>query len=204
MSRSLASPDRQRGVQVDIERTQKQCAARAGHRLRQELRIEKRRPEVLRFRIDGPNARIEHEGRNAGNQNQADPRRQGVDPADGDVGLFRQPAPVVEEDEGRRQLDHKEHPFGGPTEDERADERFRGQRRTQADRPPDAHARDGAKHDRDENEEPGMAVEVIEVVAVARAIGVARLDGQEEPSAHRVMRNQDMNHRNDGDQHRRR
>ena len=49
-----------------------------------------------------------------------------------------------------------------------------------------------------------MAVEIIEVVAVAGAIGVADLDRQKQPAAHGVMRHQNVHHRDDGDQHRRR
>ena len=38
-----------------------------------------------------------------------------------------------------------------------------GQRRAQPDGPPDAHAGDRAEDDRQQDEEPGMAVEVVEV-----------------------------------------
>ena len=48
--------DRQRGVQIDVQRTQQQRPAGPGDRLRQELRIEERRPEVLR--VSGRSAQV--------------------------------------------------------------------------------------------------------------------------------------------------
>ena len=98
----------------------------------------------------------------------------------------------------------EEHPLGGPAEDERADEHFRGQRRGQPDGPPDAHAGDRAEHDGQQDEEPGVAAQVAQVFAVARAVGVSDLDGQEQPAADGVMRHENVHDRNDGDQHRRR
>ena len=97
-----------------IERTEQQRAAGADDRLRHKLRIEERRPEVSRRRVDGPSAGIEHERRDAGYQHQADPGRDGVYPTDGEMLLLGQTPPIVKEDEGGRQLDEEEYPLGGP------------------------------------------------------------------------------------------
>ncbi len=150
-----------------------------------------------------PTPGIEHEGGDAGNQHQADPGGRGVDPAHRRVVLWGQPAPIVIEREGRGDFQDEEDVLRRPTEDERADEHFGRQRRRQPDGPPNPHAGDRAEHDRQEDEEAGVTPQVGQIIVIAGTIGKSRLDGQEQPAAHRIVGNQDMHDRNRRDQHRR-
>jgi len=175
----LGVADRDRRMEINVERTEQQGSAGPRNDLRQGLAIQNGAPKAT---VGEPVARVKHEGCDRGNDDQTGPGRNAVDPDDDRVDLLRQSPPVIVEDEGRDDLGDEEDVFGGPGEDERADQDLRGQRRSQPDRPPDSHARDRAEDDGQEDEELGMPFQVGQVIAVPGPIGVRRLDGQEQPA----------------------
>ena len=139
-----------------------------------------------------PTAGIEHESRDSGDQDQADPGGGCINPADDDVGFFGHPPPIVIEEERSDDFNDEKDPFGSPAEDERTDKGFGGQRRSQPDRPPNAHAADGSENNRQQNENSGVAVEILRVIAIVGAVGVLDFGSQKQSAADCVVRHENV------------
>jgi hypothetical protein len=120
------------------------------------------------------------------------------------VGPRVETAPIVVENEGRNDLDHEEHVLHRPAEDEGVDQGLSRQGRRQADSPPDADASDCAVDYRHENKKPGVIVQIIKIRLVTGTVGMARLNRQKEATTYGIVRHDDVQHRYDGDEHRRR
>ena len=88
-----------------LRNEQQERRAGSSDHLRQELDVEKRMPEVAGLSVVAEKPfGVDHVRCNAGNQNEADPRRQSVRPADENVVAFGELVPVIIERECRRTL----------------------------------------------------------------------------------------------------
>ena len=104
-------------MRENVKRAQRQRAPGAGDRLRQELNVQKRMPKVPgRFPVADQPRRIKHEGRNAGNQNEGNPRRQSVNPSGERTNARAKFVPEVIEREPGNDLQKEEAPFDRPAE----------------------------------------------------------------------------------------
>jgi hypothetical protein len=124
----------------------------------------------------------EHEGENAVDDDERADGCAGIDPADDEVQLFVDAVPGVVVDRDGGEFDEEEDPLHGPAEDEVVDERTGGFRMGEADGEPDADAANGAEDGGEDEEELGMADQLIEPVgaqlALRHAHGFALGDGR--------------------------
>ena len=148
-------------------------------------------------------ARREHEGENAVDDDQREGRGHGINPADRQVQLLVDLAPGVVVDRDGGQLDDEEDPLHGPAEDEVMNQRAGGLRVRQADGEPDAHAADRAEDAGEDQEELGVAGQLLEPrgaqLALRHAQGLALGHGQIESAAHGKLRDHDVEDGDDAD-----
>ena len=191
-------------MHIDVDRRQEERDPGSQERLRNELPVKEGVPEPAgRFPVAEKAAAVEHKRGDSGDQNQRDPGGGGVDPPHRGVGRFRKPVPEVVETERCHQFQNEEDPFNRPSEDEDADKLFGRQGGSQADRPPDPHAGDRAEDDGQKDNELGVRLPVFPVFRITRFERESVLPRQQKPAADRVLGNQYVHDRDDGDNHRR-
>ncbi len=141
----------------------------------------------------------EHEGEDPVDD---DERPQGADrvhPSHSKVQLVGDTIPRVVVDGRCRDLHEEEDPLDGPDEDEVVYERARPSWATKADREPDPDAGDGSSGRGQHEEEARVALEQGHPLSAALGQGSPLCHGEKEPAAHRKVRDQDVDDRDDRD-----
>ena len=147
-----------------------------------------------------PRAGRQHEGEDAVDDGQAEPRGAEIDPPDALMGGRVEAIPPVVVDHRRRDLDDEERPLDGPGPDEDVDERRSGLRVDEADGEPDADAGRGAEDQRQQGEHPAQPAQVAEHPVVAFPPGLPLGHHEEQAAADGEMRDEDVQDRDARDQ----
>ncbi len=187
----------ERGRKQHVQAGQAHRHRGAQHHHRQVGGVEEAGGEAARL---DPAAGGEHEGEDAGDHHQAGPRGGEVDPADPHVRPRVEPVPAVVVDHRRRDLGGEERPLDRPRPDEGGDEGARGLGLDERDREPDADAGEGAQHEGEQDEPAAQVPHEAEEGLVPLAPGLSLREDEEEPPAHREVRDEDVDDGDRGDE----
>ncbi|OPZ76965.1 MAG: hypothetical protein BWY77_01784 [bacterium ADurb.Bin431] len=158
--------------------------------------IEEAMPEAAGLQ---PFARGEHKGKDAVDDDQAEPGEKGIEKGNIEARPLVQFAEIVMIDEQGGDLAEEENPLDRPAEDEGMDQGGGGRRLDQGDDEPDAHAGNAAEDHGQKQEKPGVPAHIDVDLGIVLAESLPVHQPDEDAAADGEMGNIGMQHGDEGD-----